>query len=544
MSDAIEAKRTEELFGSAIGAGRRQTDRVFAALMAVQWVAGIVAAVVISPRTWTGTQSAVHVHVLAAVVGGGVLASLPIVLALRRPGEALTRHVIAVAQMLFSALFIHLTGGRIETHFHVFGSLAFLAFYRDWRVLVPATVVIAADHLVRGVFWPQSVFGVLSAAPWRAFEHAGWVLFEDLFLAFSCVRGVREMRLIAQRQAQLECTNAEIEERIRQRTCELQEKTAALEDEIRERKLIEAHLVQAQKLESIGQLAAGIAHEINTPAQFVSDNVRFLRDQFGHLLTVVNHYAAELDPNAQQKTWEQRIEEARTTLQRLDYDFLRTEIPQALEQSLEGLARVTTIVRAMKEFSHPGSSTKQFADVNKAIESTITVCRNRWKIVADVETDFAPDLPPVPCHVAEFNQVILNLLVNSTDSIADCARKNPSHERGRVVVSTRVDGDSVEIRVRDNGEGIAPEIRSRIFDPFFTTKQVGQGTGQGLTISRSVIVDKHGGTIRCESTPGEGCTFIVRLPLEQRGVEESALADAEGADAITETRLEGAMTCS
>ena len=184
------------------------TDRWFAVLMGFQWLAGIVAALSISPRTWAGTTYSVHPHVWAAVFLGGAISLFPIALAVVVPGRTVTRHTIAVGQMLTSALFIHLTGGRIETHFHVFGSLAFLAVYRDWTVLIPATVVVAADHLVRGLYWPQSVYGVLSASGWRSVEHAAWVVFEDIFLVASCRRGVREMWQMAERQAQLEAANS------------------------------------------------------------------------------------------------------------------------------------------------------------------------------------------------------------------------------------------------------------------------------------------------------------------------------------------------
>ena len=181
----------------------RRTDRVFALLMAVQWVFGIMAAVFISPLTWAGSTSRVHPHIYAAIFLGGTISFFPILLALLKPGRPITRYVIAVAQMLWSALLIHLTGGRIETHFHVFGSLAFLAFYRDWRVLIPATVVVAADHFLRGMFFPQSVYGVVAGSSWRWLEHAGWVVFEDIFLVASCVRGQKEMREIATRAADL-----------------------------------------------------------------------------------------------------------------------------------------------------------------------------------------------------------------------------------------------------------------------------------------------------------------------------------------------------
>ena len=185
-SPADLEQRASTLFHNHFDEIAKSTDRMFALLMALQWAAGIVAALVVSPKTWAGAIPSVHVHVWSAFICGGVLSGLPIFLALRHPGLKSTRYTIAVAQMLWSALLIHLTGGRIETHFHIFGSLAFLAFYRDWRVLVPATIVVAADHAIRGVFWPQSVYGVLTASPWRSVEHAAWVIFEVIFLIRSC----------------------------------------------------------------------------------------------------------------------------------------------------------------------------------------------------------------------------------------------------------------------------------------------------------------------------------------------------------------------
>lgn len=200
QAEQIYAAHQQQIYG--------QTDRMFAVLMAIQWVAGIVAALVISPRTWIGQTSQLHLHVWAAVFLGGVISFFPIVLAVFRPGHTLTRHTIAVGQMLMSSLLIHLTGGRIETHFHVFGSLAFLSFYRDWRVLVPATVVVALDHMFRGMFYPESVFGVLTPERWRWLEHAGWVIFEDIFLFLSCLRGQKEMRQIAENTAKLDASEA------------------------------------------------------------------------------------------------------------------------------------------------------------------------------------------------------------------------------------------------------------------------------------------------------------------------------------------------
>src|SRR4051812_36119471 len=222
------AQRAEVLFVRHRLSILRRTDHLFAALMVFQWLAGIVVALLISPRAWAGATSQVHVHVWAAMFLGGAIASLPIALALVRPGRTSTRHIIAIGQMLMGALLIHLTGGRIETHFHVFGSLALLVFYRDWRVLITASAVVATDHLLRGIFWPQSVYGVLTVSPWRWVEHAGWVVFEDIFLIRSCVESVREMRHIAERQAQLEATREGVERMVRERTVELLERTETL----------------------------------------------------------------------------------------------------------------------------------------------------------------------------------------------------------------------------------------------------------------------------------------------------------------------------
>src|ERR1043165_2222236 len=199
----------------------KRTDRMFAALMAIQWLAGVAAAYWISPATWVGTTSQTHLHVWAALFLGGAISSLPIVLALVRPGCLSTRYTVAVAQMLMGALLIHFTGGRIETHFHVFGSLAFLSFYRDWRVLVPATLVVAADHFLRGVLWPQSVYGVVMASEWRWLEHAGWVLFEDTFLFIAIKHSVSEMWNMAERTAEIKRLNEDLEGNVAERTSQL-----------------------------------------------------------------------------------------------------------------------------------------------------------------------------------------------------------------------------------------------------------------------------------------------------------------------------------
>ena len=282
------------------------------------------------------------------------------------------------------------------------------------------------------------------------------------------------------------------------------------------RRNLESQLAQAKKLESIGQLAAGIAHEINTPAQYVGDNTRFVHEALGDLMEVIASCEKVTGQDSAAKL--ERLAEIERSLEDADVSYLQEEIPKAIEQSLEGLERVTKIVRAMKDFSHMGSSDRQPGDINKAIESTITVARNEWKYAADLETDLDPDLPYVPCYLSDVNQVILNLIINAAQAI-ESASADGAGGKGRIAISTRRVEDDAEIRIADTGKGIAPEHRDRIFDPFFTTKDVGKGTGQGLSMAYATIKEKHGGEIRFETEPGRGTTFIIRLPLSPEPVE-------------------------
>jgi len=285
-----------------------------------------------------------------------------------------------------------------------------------------------------------------------------------------------------------------------------------LGQEVTERRHLEAQLAQAQKLESIGQLAAGIAHEINTPIQYVSDNTTFLQGAFDDLRETLRVYQELHEAAGRGAPPRDLIERVGQAVARADLGYLTEEIPRAISQTLEGVGRVAKIVRAMKEFSHPGGEDKIAVDLNRAIENTITVARHEWKYVAEVEADLDPGLPPVPCLPGEFNQVILNLLVNAAHTIAD-RRGSGEAPKGRITIKTRQNAGQVEIRVGDTGCGIPEAIRARVFDPFFTTKPVGKGTGQGLAIAHAVVVKRHGGTIRFETEVGRGTTFIIGLPL-------------------------------
>jgi PAS domain S-box-containing protein len=295
------------------------------------------------------------------------------------------------------------------------------------------------------------------------------------------------------------------------------------------RQLLEVQLRHAQKLESIGRLAAGIAHEINTPLQFIGDNTRFIRDAFADLEKLLAAQGRLLAAAKAGPVTSELVAATEAAVQAADLDYLTAEIPKAIGQSLEGLERSTKIVRAMKEFSHPGSAHKAAVDLNQAIDSTITVCRNEWKYVADLVTQFEPDLPPVPVIASEFNQVVLNLIVNAAHAIGDAVTAGA---KGTITISTRRDGDGMQVRVSDTGTGIPEEIRDKIFTPFFTPKGVGKGTGQGLAIARSVVVDKHGGTLCFETTAGRGTTFIIRLPLTERSSAKEANGTARPAAAL------------
>ena len=296
-------------------------------------------------------------------------------------------------------------------------------------------------------------------------------------------------------------------------------------EDITERRALRDQLLQAQKLESVGQLAAGIAHEINTPVQYIGDNVRFLKDSFDELMILNNAYGQMLTGLKDDAVSHEALSDVLQVVRKVDVDYLFDEIPKAIEQTLEGITRVSGLVSAMKEFSHPGTGEKVPLDLNHAIESTITVARNEWKYVADMKVELDADLPLVSCLPGEVNQVVLNLIVNAAHAIEDKATAGgPS--KGAITIKTRHLSGWAEIQVEDSGGGIPESVRTRIFDPFFTTKEIGKGTGQGLAIARSVVVDKHQGSLTFETREGHGTTFIIRLPCEAARGFPSPLAAA------------------
>ena len=605
----------DKLYQSELRSVLRRRDRGFMWLMAAEWLGAVVVALWLSDQAWAGKVAPPHAHLTVAVVGGGLLSVPPMLLALWRPGWTPTRHVMAVAQMLWSALFIHLTAGRIETHFHIFGSLAYLAFYRDWQVLLTGTVVVICEHVSRGLASSVSMYGMAQPEFWRVLEHVFWVLFEDLVLLMGVLEVRRDMKMHALRQAEMLEFHNTIEDKVIDRTQELKasreqyrllvettqtvpwrlvhgswsfsyvgpqgpallgcspdawlvagffedrlhddDRAATLEhfaksahtrgpdrefrlrrddgswvwvrgiisatddsevevrgvflDVTKERQL-EFELQQAQKLESVGRLASGIAHEINTPVQFVNDSLHFVREAFHDALRVIGAYGQMRRAAASGEGLEQAVFAAGEAEQAADLDYLVENVPKALDRSMDGLSRITTLVRSMKEFAHPDQKTKTDADLNRAIETTLIIAKSEYKYVADLVLDLGP-LPPVSCHIGELNQVFLNLVVNAAHAIGDVVAG--TDHRGQIKVVSRAEGSEVVVAVSDTGAGIPEAVRAKIFEPFFTTKQVGKGTGQGLAIARSVVVEKHGGTLTFETAPGRGTSFFIRIPITQ-----------------------------
>jgi PAS domain S-box-containing protein len=282
--------------------------------------------------------------------------------------------------------------------------------------------------------------------------------------------------------------------------------------DVTEQRGLEDRLLQTQKLGAIGQLAAGVAHEINTPMQFIGDNLHFARTAISDLLTLIGMLRSTVEEATQAPPSEARLGELARAEIELDFEYTREALPTAIERSLTGVERVTKIVRAMKSFAHPDGDRLTPTDLKALIESTVMVATNEWKYVADVDLELDADLPPVPCIGGELNQVVLNLIVNASHAIADVV--GDSGDKGKISISAGCDGTHAVIRVKDSGTGIPEHARAKVFEPFFTTKEVGKGTGQGLAMAYNCVVKRHKGSIGFETELGAGTTFVIRLPLE------------------------------
>lgn len=288
------------------------------------------------------------------------------------------------------------------------------------------------------------------------------------------------------------------------------EKTILVAFDVSERRALEAQLLQSQKLESVGQLAAGIAHELNTPIQYIRDNMSFLTAEFAKIKGIVEDCIQFCETVEKGSV---PLDAARGILSRAresDLSYLLSEIPNAIHETFNGAESVARIVRAMKEFSHPGTTELVEVDLNKAIQSVATISRNEWKYVAELVLDLDPHLPAVPCYVGELNQAILNIIVNASHAIADALSKR-GEDRGVLTIVTRQRGHEVDILVSDTGTGIPEDVQPRVYEPFYTTKEVGRGSGQGLAIAYSTIVKKHKGKLDFRTKLGCGTTFVITL---------------------------------
>jgi signal transduction histidine kinase/CheY-like chemotaxis protein/HPt (histidine-containing phosphotransfer) domain-containing protein len=438
-----------------------RTDRMFATLLLFQWLAGIVAAMWISPRAWAGANSHVHPHVWAAVLLGGAVISLPVALALFQPGKLLTRHTIAVAQMCTAGILIHLSGGRIETHFHIFGSLAFLAVYRDWRVLITASTVVLADHVLRGLYWPQSIYGVLTPVWWRWLEHSGWVVFEDVILIRTCMQGTRELREIAVRTAQLEATNAQVERKVVERTTKLRASEMALK---RAKDAAEA----GSRAKS--EFLANMSHEIRTPMNGIigmtelaldSTLTRCQREQLETVRSCADSLLALMND---------LLDCSKIEAGKLRLDNIRFNVRDVLDDTIKALG-----LRAHE----------------KNLE---LACHIDWHIPWELVGD-----------PGRLRQVVINLVGNAIKFT----------EAGEVIVDVSVQlrkGDAVclHVIVFDTGIGIPLDKQRLIFQAFeqadpSITRNYG-GTGLGLAIV-SKLVAMMRGEMWLESKPGQGSAF-------------------------------------
>jgi two-component system sensor histidine kinase HydH len=449
IADADREGRVRSLFEQHRQEIFGRTDRLFAILMVGQWLFAILVALVYSPFGWSGKQQVVHVHVYTALLLGGAITSLPLFLVWTRSGSVLTRHVIACAQMLWSALLIHLSGGRVETHFHVFGSLAFLAFYRDWGVLVPATLTVAAEHLVRQLYWPESVYGVIDPEWWRFLEHACWVLFEDSVLVFGCIRGQKEMREIAQRQAMMEW----LSERERSKSQELADSQEAL--------------LRAEKLAAVGRLAASVGHELRNP------------------LTALKNANAVL---------QKRLAAAREG----GPDTGTGALLGVLDNELAACSR---IVGDLLDFSRERPLRLEPTPLRALVNEALSVLPAH---AVEIRNQVDEQLPVPQLDRGQIRQVLINLLQNAIESLP------PEREGGWVAVRGAIaTGGALQLVVEDTGEGMSEEVAAKIFEPLFTTKV--KGTGLGMPIVANIL-GQHGARIHVDSELGRGTRVSIELP--------------------------------
>ena len=559
--------RAEELFQQHRRQIFRQTDQLFARLMLFQWVACIIIALLVSPRTWDGASSQVHIHVWSAILIGGAISLFPVWMTRVWPGSFATRNVIAVAQMLMSALLIALTGGRIETHFHVFGSLVVLSFYRDWRVLVPATIIVGLDHFLRGIYLPYSVYGVLSASPWRSIEHAGWVVFENVFLIISCFRSIREMRFIANRTAALEASDQRSrqlfddapigmavvgvdDEKFRQMNGRFAEMVGYSEEELlgrtpidiahpddiaESRRLVKAMLEGTERcsLEKRYLRRNGEVLWANRTACVIRDKEQNPRDFLIMVEDITERKRAE-EAVREAKQEAERANHAKSEfLSRMSHELrtplnailgfgqlLERQNPTAQQQGrvdhiMSAGRHLLNLINEVLDISRIEAGHLQLSVeavfISEVLEEALGLMR---PLAADRSMKLAIDASLkedvyVLADQQRLKQVLLNLLTNAV-------KYTPAG--GRISVSLdRSDPTKTRLLVTDNGQGIGDDKVARLFTPFdrLGAEQSGvEGTGLGLALCQR-LMHAMGGEIGVNSNLGEGSTFWIELPATE-----------------------------
>lgn len=493
-----EDRRTASLYRRSQRHNHIETDRLFATLMIFQWLAGIVIAIWVSPKVWNDAFDQKQLwHVWTAVFLGGVVSGVPVLLAWQHPGRAVTRHSIAVAQILTSALLIHLTGGRLETHFHTFGSLTFLAFYRDWRVLLTATIVAALDHALRGIYWPQSIFGE-SAPQWRWLEHVGWILIEDVILFIAIRQHLTETFEVARRRSRLEGINKEIERQVQERTAELTEAHKQLVETSRQAGMAE---IATNVLHNVGN----VLNSVNVSAESVASKVRhfriaslkqvadLLREQNGRLPEFLAH-----DP---------RGRELPAYLVRLAENLSEPQqgILQELVSLQKNIEHIKEVVAMQQSYARRSGMLEPLSAV-ELVETAIHINNDTFsRHGVDVIRDYH-EVPPVLADRHKVLPILVNLLSNAKHALADRG------DDKRLVVQVTHNQHGVEIKVMDNGVGIAPENLTRIFQHGFTTRSDGHGFGLH---SGALAAREMGGRLTVQSAGvGRGAEFTLELPLQ------------------------------
>jgi len=433
---------------------RTRTNRSFRILLTIEWVVGILVAFFVSPKTWTGPISDTHIHIWTSIFLGAAIVLPPIVLIGLNKSSKKAPYLVACSQMLFGSLLIHLMAGRIEAHFYIFGSLAFLATYRDWRILIPATAIVAVDHIFRGIYWPQSAYGVLTGAEWRWVEHAAWVVFEDIFLIISIVQGQSDTKEIADRRSTLEIRHERIE---------------ALMSELKEK---QSQLVQTAKLASLGEMTSGIAHELNNPLHFING-------------------------------FNNRIKKA---ISKIEDDTDTKSLKNYSERIGENCERMRKIIDHFREFSRLSEHKLEPVKPQSIVERSLVLFNEqlRLKNIA-ISKELSSDDVLVYADENRIEQVVMNLISNARDVLE-------GQENAEIAVRTRAEDKWFIIEVQDNGSGIPDDVLEKIFNPFFTTKEVGKGTGLGLSISHGII-EEHSGELACQSEIGVGTAFSIKLPI-------------------------------